>query len=144
MGEVDQQDHRQRDKAQGSGQEAEPAVLTAQRQHSERHRQRPEQHQQVEVGGAGGADAGGRSLGDLRQVGVARLADLDRAVVDELGDDEERPGGDQDHGRGPGGRDHPAGGGGDPRQQPAGPADRPLQCPDRAEAEGKQGTQQRP
>jgi hypothetical protein len=45
VGEVDQQDHRQRDEAEGGNQEAETAALTAQRQHPQRHRQQPGQHQ---------------------------------------------------------------------------------------------------
>jgi len=45
---------------------------------------------------AGGPDRDGRRMGDARQAGVGRLADLDGAVVEELGGDEAGAGGDDD------------------------------------------------
>jgi hypothetical protein len=91
--------------------------LPHQRQHPERDRGDPDREQQVGVGGAGVPRFDRRRVGHLGQPRVAGLPDLHRAVVDELRGDEAGAGGDQDHGRGPGGGDDLAEGSGQAHQQ---------------------------
>ncbi len=114
---VDEEDHREREQTEGRDQEAEPLRFPAQRQRSEDHRQDADGDQQVGVGGTGRARFdGGSGGGHVAEAGVAGLADLHRAVINELGGDEEGAGGNQDRGcRSPRG-DHRAGGGRHSRQ----------------------------
>ena len=71
---------------------------------------------------AGGARRCGGDGGDLGESGIARLPDLHRAVVDELGDGEEGAGGDEDKSGSPRRGQHLARGRGQPHQQPTNPA----------------------
>jgi len=96
------------------------------------------------VGLAGGAHRFGGHSCESGEPGVARPADLDGAVVDELGDGEEASGGDQDDRGGAGGGDDPAGGGRQAHEQPTEPADSPLEVGNPAEEEGEQRPQLRP
>jgi hypothetical protein len=96
-GPVDEQDDRD---AQGAEQEDRPTeagAVAARRDHRERCGQQRDRNQHVGVGVDGGLEADFRGRRNSRQPGVARLAHLDPAVVDELGRDQAGGGGD-DHG----------------------------------------------
>jgi elongation factor G len=122
VGEVDEEDHGNRDQPQGGDREAQPAPVAPPGQGAERDRKQCDRHQYIGVGLAGCPDFHRRRFGDPRQVGVAGLADLDRPVVDELGGDEAGAGGDDHEGDRPLGGDDGAGPGRHPRRGGAAPA----------------------
>jgi hypothetical protein len=109
--EVHEEDHGDREQAQGADHEAEVAPLPHQRQEAENARSDANRDQQVGVGGASGPRFHRRGVGDLGEARIAGLPDLDRAVVDELRGGEADAGSDQEHRRGSSRGDDLAGGG---------------------------------
>jgi hypothetical protein len=110
--EVDEQDRGHRDEAEGGHRQPQPAPVATGGEEAEQGGERAQRDQQVGVSLTGGLDVDGRGPGDVGQAGVARLADLDSAVVEELGGDETGADGDDDgadcalrrnHGAEPGG-----------------------------------------
>ncbi|MGC1852573.1 MAG: hypothetical protein WA687_09070, partial [Solirubrobacterales bacterium] len=93
-GQIDQKDDREAERSEGEDDSPQPAAaLVAQRGQGESGGKQRHRDQQVGMGLPGGLDLDGRGRCS-RQAGVARLADLDRAVVGELGGDQEGGGGD--------------------------------------------------
>ncbi len=112
-GQIDQEDDREAEQAKHEDDSPEPtASLVAQRPKGEKRRKQRHGDQQVGVGLAGGLGIHGRR-GRSRQPGIARLADLDRAVLGELGCDQERRGGEDGQADRTLWGEHRAGAGGD-------------------------------
>ena len=107
-GQVDEQDHGEGDQAEREDDPAEAAAaLVAQRREREQGGEQAERDQDVGAGRAGALRAHGRGA-RRNQSGVARLADFDRAVFDELGGDEATGGGEDRQADRPSRRQHRA------------------------------------
>ncbi len=141
MGEVDEEDHGDRDEAQPDHAEAEPAAIAARAEHPEDGGHEAERKQEIGVRLASGADVDGGRPGDPGQVRVAGLADLDAAVVDELRGDEAGAGGDDDEADCPPRSDHRAGGGRGPHGCGATAPQRSLSYGETAEEQRRRRSQ---
>ena len=137
---VDEEDDGEADQAEEEDDPAEPVAPGHGRHQGQRDGQEPDRDQQVGVGGAGRFDAFERGRGP-RQARVARLPDLDPAVIDELGGDEETPGGDDRRADRAFRGQCRTGRGGDPDRPDTGPEQPPFQEGEDPQEEHPDGTQ---